>query len=59
MKKIIILLVAILVVSCQSKAQSKKEKETFKITKTEAEWKNSLSKDEFYVLRKKGTEPRY
>ena len=59
MKKIIILLVTILVVSCQSKAQSKKEKETFKITKTEAEWKNSLSKDEFYVLRKKGTEPRY
>ncbi len=59
MKKIIILLVAILVVSCQSKAQSKKEKKTFKITKSEAEWKNSLSKDEFYVLRKKGTEPRY
>ena len=59
MKKTIVLLVTILVVSCQSKAQPKKGKEVFKIIKSEAEWKSSLSKDEFYILRKKGTEPRY
>ena len=54
MKKIIIISIAVLVMSCQSKAQSNKEKVTFKITKSEAEWKNSLSKDEYYILREKG-----
>ena len=30
--------------------------ETFEITKTEAEWRKILSKDQFYVLREEGTE---
>ena len=31
-------------------------KETFEITKTEAEWQGILTPEQFYVLRKKGTE---
>jgi len=32
------------------------EKKTFEITKTDAEWAKILSKEQFYVLRKHGTE---
>ena len=39
--------------SCKSEAQ---KKETFKINKTEAEWKSKLTDIQFYVLRKEGTE---
>ncbi|MDC0571427.1 peptide-methionine (R)-S-oxide reductase MsrB [Flavobacteriaceae bacterium] len=39
--------------SCKSEAQ---KKETFKINKTEAEWKSELTDIQFYVLRKEGTE---
>ena len=42
--------------SCNSKAQEKEKKESFPITKTEAEWKAELSELEYYVLREAGTE---
>ncbi len=60
MKKILVLAVFGLFLSCNSTAQEKKEtttkQETFKISKTEAEWKTQLSPEAFYVLRKAGTE---
>jgi peptide-methionine (R)-S-oxide reductase len=39
--------------SCKSEAQ---KKETYKINKSEAEWKSQLTDIQFYVLRKEGTE---
>ena len=52
-KNLIIVLLIICLSSCKSEAQ---KKETFKINKSEAEWKSQLTDIQFYVLRKEGTE---
>ena len=61
--KFIKLLVAVSVVftSCNGLSQEKKSKETaknetFKVSKTEAEWRKELTDLQFYILRKAGTE---
>lgn len=56
MKKIVLLVLVSFMFSCNSSAQKSKEKETFKVTKTEAEWKEVLTAEQFYVLRREGTE---
>ena len=58
MKNIILLFAIALLFSCNSSAQKTetKEKESFKITKTDAEWKKELTSEQFYVLRQAGTE---
>lgn len=58
MKKTLVLLALSLLFSCNSSAQKKdkQEKETFPVTKTEAEWKKLLTDKEYYVLREAGTE---
>ncbi|WP_407556881.1 peptide-methionine (R)-S-oxide reductase MsrB [Winogradskyella sp. 4-2091] len=58
MKKIVIITVISLFFSCNSSAQKNetKEKETFTVTKTEAEWKEILTEQQYYVLREAGTE---
>ena len=56
MKNIAFFILSLLFISCNTNAQSKKEKEIFPITKTEAQWKETLSSKEYYVLREKGTE---
>ncbi|WP_299101695.1 peptide-methionine (R)-S-oxide reductase MsrB [uncultured Winogradskyella sp.] len=58
MKKIVITTVISLFFSCNSSAQKNetKEKETFTVTKTEAEWKEILTEQQYYVLREAGTE---
>ncbi|WP_431136586.1 peptide-methionine (R)-S-oxide reductase MsrB [Psychroserpens mesophilus] len=56
MKKIFTLVIITLSFSCNSSAQKNKNKETFEITKTEAEWKEQLTEQEYYVLRQAGTE---
>ncbi|TMM31422.1 peptide-methionine (R)-S-oxide reductase MsrB [Polaribacter aestuariivivens] len=57
MRKILGLLLITLFFSCSSNAQkTEKNSKKYKISKTEAEWKKVLSKEEFYVLREAGTE---
>jgi len=55
MKNGLLMLAVIIQFSCQSQSKST-EKETFKVQKTEAEWKAELTEMEYYVLRKAGTE---
>lgn len=56
MKKIALLLIVSMIFSCKSKGQESEKKETFPVTKTEAEWKAELTDMEYYVLREAGTE---
>ena len=58
MKTYLILIVTLTLFSCNSSAQ-KKEQATFKVSKTEAEWKAELSDLEFLVLREAETEPPF
>ncbi len=51
----------LLLASCKGVSQEKEisanaEKENFKVSKTEAEWRAQLTDMQFYVLRKAGTE---
>ena len=58
MKKLSYLLIvlAFSLNSCQSNAQKKPKAEQFKIQKSEKEWKQELSNEEYYILRQAGTE---
>ncbi|QXP70324.1 peptide-methionine (R)-S-oxide reductase MsrB [Polaribacter sp. R2A056_3_33] len=57
MKNIFSLLVFILMISCNGIAQtSSKEKKTYNIEKTNAEWKKELTAKQYYILREAGTE---
>ncbi len=52
-----IIVLSTLLFSCNSPAQKKDTKqETFKVTKTDAEWKAQLSPEAYNVLRQEGTE---
>ena len=55
MKKLILLFLTMTLLNCNSNAQ-KTEQKAFKVSKTDAEWKAQLSKEEYHVLRKEGTE---
>ncbi|PVW15677.1 peptide-methionine (R)-S-oxide reductase MsrB [Marixanthomonas spongiae] len=59
MKKIVFLLCSVLLLSCNSKAQDKKEQKEFPVSKTDAEWKAELTDMEYQVLRKAATEPAF
>ena len=52
-KNLITVLLILCLSSCKFEAQ---KKETFKINKSEAEWKSQLTDIQFYVLRNEGTE---
>jgi peptide-methionine (R)-S-oxide reductase len=61
MRNLIILSAIITLFSCNGNAQkeSKKAKTTYKVTKTDAQWKAQLTDMEYYVLRQDGTEPAF
>lgn len=56
-----IFILSVLFFSCNSSAQKdkQKQKETFEVTKTDAEWKAKLSPAAYNVLRNEGTEPAF
>ena len=58
MRKLLSLLVIALLVSCTGVAQKteKKEEKKYKISKTDDEWKKILTREQFYISRKQGTE---
>jgi len=62
MKQILFFSIIALLMSCSGNAQKKTTKKSemtnknHKIVKTEAEWKQQLTDEQFYVLRQKGTD---
>lgn len=58
MKKLLFLLSLMLYFSCNSNAQKENtnSKTTFKVNKTEDQWKAELTPEQYRILRKKGTE---
>jgi len=56
MKKLILMALGLLFISCNSNAQQTEKKKEYPITKTEAEWKTQLTDLQYYVLREAGTE---
>jgi peptide-methionine (R)-S-oxide reductase len=57
MKKLLLFIVAFTAVVSKNYSQEKKEKIMIKkINKTEEQWKNELTDQEYYVLREKGTD---
>lgn len=53
---ILILSLAYINGACQTKSTSKEETNTYPIQKTDLEWKQILSEEQFFVLRQQGTE---
>lgn len=59
MNKIVLLSLILIIFNCNGNAQdkdTKKEIMTYKVNKTEDEWKQELTPQQFWVLREKGTE---
>ncbi|MCG1036702.1 peptide-methionine (R)-S-oxide reductase MsrB [Polaribacter sargassicola] len=60
MKKFVSIITLLLMINCVGNAQnSSKEQKTYKVEKTNAEWKKLLSPLQYYVLREAGTERAY
>ena len=56
MNKLLSLFAIFILFGCKSNAQETTEKETFEITKSDAEWKAQLTDRQYYILRQEGTE---
>lgn len=58
MKKTLLLVITMTLLNCNGNAQKKEKKETenYKVSKTDAEWKKELTKEQYYVLIEEGTE---
>ena len=56
MKKILLTLVLFGTIACQSTAQTKTIQKTYKVQKTDSEWRAQLPELSYYVLRQAGTE---
>jgi len=56
MKNISLIVLSLLIFSCNSTAQDKKADKNYKVTKSEAQWKADLTELQYHVLREAGTE---
>ncbi len=58
MRRFILLSITILLIGCTGSAQKedKKEKKTYAVSKTNAEWKKILTPEQYHILRQAGTE---
>ena len=56
MKRISLLVVCVILMSCNSSAQDKNKEKIYSVNKTEAQWKAELDTMEYHVLREAGTE---
>ena len=56
MKKMILLMSILAVLSCRSNAQDKKDQKDYPVSKSDAEWQAELTQMQYYVLREAGTE---
>ncbi|MDH7445588.1 peptide-methionine (R)-S-oxide reductase MsrB [Aquimarina sp. 2201CG14-23] len=58
MKKFVLLFISILTISCAGNAQKEttQEKKEYKVSKTNKEWKEILTNEQYYILRQAGTE---
>ncbi len=58
MKRVILVMMAILAISCTGTAQKegKTTKKVYEVSKTNAEWKKILTNEQYYILRQAGTE---
>jgi peptide-methionine (R)-S-oxide reductase len=53
---LLVLSLAYLTASCQSKTSTAEENNSYPIQKTDEEWKEMLTPEQFYILRQQGTE---
>ncbi len=57
MKEKIAILILVVFINCVGNAQKKStQKKVYKVLKTEQEWKSQLTENQFFILRKSGTE---
>ena len=56
---VLILSLAYTLGACQSTPKSQEENRSYPVQKTDAEWKEILSDEQFYILRQQGTEPAF
>ena len=58
MKKMVLLFTLSLLFSCNGSAQKNKteKKNTYQVSKTDEQWKADLTPEQYYVMRKEGTE---
>jgi peptide-methionine (R)-S-oxide reductase len=54
--KYIIIILSLLMISCNAQNKNGENNMDYKINKTESEWKEKLTDEEYRVLREKGTE---
>jgi len=59
MKKLGLIILSVILMSCNTNAQDKKKSTIYPVSKTDAEWKTELDNIEYYVLRKAGTEQAF